>query len=71
MKGRLEPDYYITCGRCEYGHHVGENRYALAVEVARLAGWSHTRKDGWICPDCRRAGSVRAAVAGAGEGRPE
>lgn len=52
-KGKITTDYYITCGQCEYGQHVGETRYALALETARELGWRRV-SDSWTCPDCMR-----------------
>lgn len=58
MKGKIEPDYYITCARCEYGCHIGENVYSLAVRSAKEQGWvqviiNHRRL--WVCKDCKKA----------------
>jgi hypothetical protein len=54
MKGRLIADWYIICGRCEDGEHVGENDKSVAIKVLRERGWKITRLDGWVCPRCSK-----------------
>ena len=57
MNGKIEPDYYISCKRCEYGEHVGENVYSRAVRTAKETGWSQitiNHQKFWVCKDCKR-----------------
>ena len=51
--GRIIADYYITCGKCEYGVHCAEWILKRAEAAMREQGWSKTRKYGWVCPDCK------------------
>lgn len=51
-KGSIKPDYYITCGACERGEHVGESVLRIARQSAWDQGWRQTKERGWVCPDC-------------------
>jgi hypothetical protein len=42
----MQPEYFVTCGRCQFGVYV------LGATDARRSGWRLTKRDGWICPDC-------------------
>lgn len=61
MNGKIVPDYYITCGICEYGQHAGSHILKEAERHARLDGWKKTRAHGWICSDCAKKATKEPA----------
>ena len=65
--GKLIPDYYITCGGCGYGRHVGETKLAASIDAAQEQGWVPTRARGWVCPTCA---PVYAPKQEAADGHP-
>lgn len=40
--------------------NTGEYTQAQSAPVMRSWGWSMTKKDGWICPDCAKNKVERA-----------
>lgn len=63
-KGQLTPDYYITCGQCEQGEHVGETILRIAKQAVGERGWAYTKERGWVCPVCAIRGTAAPLLPG-------
>ena len=57
QKGLLRPEYWISCGVCQYDKHLGEATVKAAVTIATEAGWKRNPLRGWVCPkpECVKA----------------
>lgn len=49
-RGRIYPEYWVDCCRCEFHMPVGQQTYLRAAESARRIGWRQTAA-GWVCPN--------------------
>lgn len=52
IRGRIQADTWINCGRCDYGMGWSDTGAREAARLAREDGWRYTRADGWVCPGC-------------------
>ena len=54
MRGEIVTLLIATCGRCDseplrLGRVLTKTQ---AIRYMRNQGWRHTKRDGWICPEC-------------------
>lgn len=50
-QGRIWPEYWIDCSRCDHHEPLSETKRAVARKEAQRRGWRSW--DGkWICPNC-------------------
>lgn len=49
LKGRIRPEYWITCGLCGDERCLAESLWGKAVRVARQQGYRSTDRFGWVC----------------------
>ncbi|MBV9278947.1 MAG: hypothetical protein JOZ41_02600 [Chloroflexi bacterium] len=47
--------WHIHCARCTRTDEITAKYAHVAHYTARRAGWSLTKKEGWVCPDCQPA----------------
>ena len=51
MRGTITTQHTIWCGRCTRWDQAS-GRVPTLTKEWKLRGWTHTQKDGWICPTC-------------------
>lgn len=55
QRGVIITEHFPTCGKCGEGFSAYRNfpqtKHALIAQI-REHGWKHSKKYGWVCPDC-------------------
>lgn len=52
MKGCINKQFTVWCGRCPRWLQFSENTKASFTKAVHLYGWKDTKAFGWLCPEC-------------------
>jgi hypothetical protein len=50
--GKFADEFDVTCGRCSKTLQMFTSSSRAAEDIARMHGWKHLEKAGWICWSC-------------------
>lgn len=53
-KGTIHVEYYIRCGGCGWDTRISGASKLQVGQLARDTGWTQSRTQGWICPECSK-----------------
>jgi hypothetical protein len=51
-RGRIAPEYWVSCGLCGQERPCSERTKAEAVKTIEAQGYQYSDSHGWICPEC-------------------